>query len=93
MKDFIAHCSTPKNNIDRTSVTLNNKDYQHFSGYPFVMQPITDILLHYEQNIFDRKKVFRLRLASKVIEALKKKGFSNCTQIQALTLPITGERS
>ena len=28
------------------------------------MQPITDILLHYEQNIFDRKEVFRLRLAS-----------------------------
>ncbi len=58
------------------------------------MQPITDILLHYEQNIFDRKEVFRLRLASKkVIEALEKKGFSNCTQIQALTLPITVKRS
>ncbi|MGY6335036.1 ATP-dependent RNA helicase RhlB, partial [Proteus mirabilis] len=35
------------------------------------------------------KKFSDFALHPKVIEALEKKGFSNCTQIQALTLPIT----
>lgn len=35
------------------------------------------------------KKFSDFTLHPKVIEALEKKGFSNCTQIQALTLPIT----